>query len=54
MHWKDINPLFHVRHIADFGQHIGVGAFQQEQRDAAAGAEALAGALEKIAEKLPV
>lgn len=36
------------------GQHIGVGAFQQEQRDAAAGAEAVAGALEKIAEKLPV
>jgi hypothetical protein len=36
------------------GQHIGVGAFQQEQRDAAAGAEAMVGALEKIAEKLPV
>ena len=36
------------------GQHIGVGAFQQEQRDAAAGAEAVADALERIAEKLPV
>lgn len=36
------------------GQHVGVGAFQQEQRDAAAGAEAVASALEKIAEKLPV
>ena len=36
------------------GQHIGVGAFQQEQRDAAAGAEAVASALAKIAEKLPV
>lgn len=36
------------------GQHVGVGAFQQEQRDAAAGAEAVAEALQNIAEKLPV
>lgn len=36
------------------GKHVGVGAFQQEQRDVAASTEAVAEALKVVVERLPV
>ena len=49
-----IKPNCKLTALRLIGQHVGVGAFVREQRDAAAGAEAVAGALEKLVEKLPV